>query len=418
MSAQAGPSKTAQRVHPYHESCTPPLCRPAFPQVARDRQSSRNVRCPEPAAVCAAAAGVDRGSGGAAHPGAAGGLADDAGHGDRRADRLAALVDGAQGPRPGAAAGVSAARSGVADDLSGRRGGPVRLVVSRHHPAGGVRPDPHRHAAAGAGDGDRLCPLAGRSAHPLAGGRGSVRRLVATHRRARGGAAGAGLGRGRRGRPTAPAPDGPDRAGPCLSWRAGRQDHHLRPGRPGGQGAGRAGQRLSGDLVPARPHLQLASGLQRPAGRLARCGQPAPPAGVGLRPGRPDPGRPGRDAALAAGGATDRVAQRAAAATRPLHPPGQQRLLGPPGGGRPSCRGGRRPRSGAGLVRRAAGRRPWALLGPPSDAQRPRPPAGRRPAAPRPRHAGRHQRPPRPGRGPAAQPGRLRRRLGLDGEVA
>ena len=47
---------------------------------------------------------------------------------------------------------------------------------------------------AGAGAGDRLCPLACCQAHPLADRRGSVRRLLATHRWARGGAAVAGLG--------------------------------------------------------------------------------------------------------------------------------------------------------------------------------------------------------------------------------
>jgi len=62
------------------------------------------------------------------------------------------------------------------------------------------------------------------------------------------------------------------------------QDPDLRSRGSGGQGAGRAGQRLPGDLVSARPHLRLAGGLQRPAGRLADAGQPAAPAGAGLRP--------------------------------------------------------------------------------------------------------------------------------------
>jgi hypothetical protein len=39
-------------------------------------------------------------------------------------------------------------------------------VVPGDHAAGGVRPDPVGGAAAGAGDGERLCPLAGRPAHP------------------------------------------------------------------------------------------------------------------------------------------------------------------------------------------------------------------------------------------------------------
>jgi hypothetical protein len=241
-------------------------------------------------------------------------VADDAGHGDRRADRLAALADGAQGPCPGVAPGVSATRSGLADGLCGWGGGPVRPVVPGDHAAGGVRPDPLGVQAGGAGAGDRLCPLACCQAHPLADRRGSVRRLLATHRWARGGAAGAGLGWGGRGRPAPSAPDDPDRGRAWVPWGAGRQDPDLRSRGSGGQGAGRAGQRLPGDLVSARPHLRLAGGLQRPAGRLADAGQPAAPAGAGLRPHRPDGGRPGRDAGPSARSAGDRVAQLAAAA--------------------------------------------------------------------------------------------------------
>ena len=59
-------------------------------------------------------------------------------------------------------------------------------------------------------------------------------------------------------------------AGARLPWGAGRQDPDLRSGGSGGQGAGRAGQWLSGDLVPARPDLHHPGRLQRPAGRLAR----------------------------------------------------------------------------------------------------------------------------------------------------
>ena len=46
-----------------------------------------------------------------------------------------------------------------------------------------------------------------------------------------------------------------DRGSPGVPRRAGHQGPDLRSGRPGGQGPGRAGQRLSGDLVPARPHF-------------------------------------------------------------------------------------------------------------------------------------------------------------------
>jgi hypothetical protein len=100
-------------------------------------------------------------------------------------------------------------------------------------------------------------PLAGRPAASLAGGRGPVLWLVAAHRPARGGAAGAGLGRRGRRRPAPPADHRADRGHPWVPWGIGRQGGDLQPGRSGGQGPGGAGQRLSGDLVSARPQLQL-----------------------------------------------------------------------------------------------------------------------------------------------------------------
>ena len=48
-----------------------------------------------------------------------------------------------------------------------------------------------------------------------------------------------------------------------VRWSAGHPDHPVPPGRPAGKGTGRTGQRLSGDLIPARP----ADGPQGRAGR-------------------------------------------------------------------------------------------------------------------------------------------------------
>ena len=177
-----------------------------------------------------------------------------------------------------------------------------------------------------------------------------------------GGPAGAGLGRRGRDRPLAGRQAGADGGVPGVPRHAGHEGGGLPPGRPGGQGPGRAGQRLPGDLVPARPAVRLPGGLQRAAGGVDRDGQRAGAAGAGLRPGRPDRRRPPRDAGPAAGGAGDGVAGLAAAAPRPLRPPGRQRLLRPPGRDRPPDRGDRGPGPGPGLLRRAAGRRPRAGL--------------------------------------------------------
>jgi Helix-turn-helix domain of resolvase len=170
---------------------------------------------------------VGGGRGRAADPGAAGGLADDAGDGDRRADRLDPGVDGAQGPGAGAAASVSAAGSGLADGVCGWRSCPVRPVVPERRGAGGVRPDPPGVQVAGAGDGDRLCPLAVGQVVAVALCRGLVRGLVAVDRPAWGGAAGAGLGWRGRGRPATPQGHRPDRGRAWVPGGAGRQDLHL-----------------------------------------------------------------------------------------------------------------------------------------------------------------------------------------------
>ena len=69
--------------------------------------------------------GVGGGCVRAADPGVAAGVSDDAGDGDRRADRLAVFDPDAERAGRGAAAVVSAAGSGVADRLCGRGAGAV-----------------------------------------------------------------------------------------------------------------------------------------------------------------------------------------------------------------------------------------------------------------------------------------------------
>ena len=96
-------------------------------------------------------------------------------------------------------------------------------------------------AAAGADDGDRLLAVAVGGADPDPDGGGSVRRLVAADRAAGGGAAGAGLGRGGRGRPVARRARRADRGTARRSAaRWATKVHDLQAGRPGGQGPDRA----------------------------------------------------------------------------------------------------------------------------------------------------------------------------------
>src|SRR5919202_2496913 len=163
----------------------------------------------QPAEVLAAGEGVAGGCGGAADPSAAGAVADDAGDGDRRADRLGALADGLEGPAAGAAAGVPPAGSSVAHELSGRRARAVRSVVSAGRRAAGRRAG---RPPAGAGDGLGLLAMAERAAAALAAGAGSAGRALAAAGAAGGGAPRAGLGQrgggrlpARRGAPAYPA---------------------------------------------------------------------------------------------------------------------------------------------------------------------------------------------------------------------
>ncbi len=91
-------------------------------------------------AVRAAADAVRPRPGGRWDPGAAARDADDARYRHRGTHRLGSWPDGAQGSRAGAAAAVSAARSGGPHDLSARRARTVGpLVPAGRHPAG-LRP--------------------------------------------------------------------------------------------------------------------------------------------------------------------------------------------------------------------------------------------------------------------------------------
>src|SRR6266568_3831460 len=63
---------------------------------------------------------------------------------------------------------------------------------------------------------------------------------------------------------------------PGVPRDPGREGGGLQARRPRGQGADRAGPRLPGTLVPARPHVHRPSGLQHPAGRLAGGGEHPP----------------------------------------------------------------------------------------------------------------------------------------------
>src|SRR5581483_2080395 len=190
-----------------------------------------------------------------------------------------------------------------------------------------------------------------------------------------------------------------------LPRHAGEQGASTQAARAGTQGDHRAGARLPGALVPTRPHVQLAGGLQRSAAAVAGHRERASAAGIGLRTDRPDHRRPASDVGAAAGRTGDRMALLAAAAARSLHPPGQQRLLGAPGGDRSPHRSRRRPSPSEGLLRRAAGRRPRTDLGLAPDHLRPR--ARRRRESPAPR-AGRRAAPgARTGRADPL-PGRLR----------
>ena len=121
--------------------------------------------------------------------------------------------------------------------------------------AGRVRAGSQADAAAGVDDGHRLLALAVRCVDPDPHGGGSVRRLVAGHR-----ALGAvprvlvwdgegAIGRWRAGQVELTAE--------CQAFRGtlGSEGGGAQAARAGAQGHHRAGPRLPGDLVPARPKL-------------------------------------------------------------------------------------------------------------------------------------------------------------------
>jgi transposase len=116
---------------------------------------------------------------------------------------------------------------------------------------------------------------------------------------------------------------------------------------------------LETSFLPGRaftgPVVHWTGRLQRPVGGVLHPGEPALAAVFGLRPDRSDRRGHCGDAAGAAGATADRLAQLASAAPRLLPALGLQRLLGGPAGDRPADRGGGRPGTGPGLLRRATG---------------------------------------------------------------
>src|SRR5205814_3554868 len=112
-------------------------------------------------------------------PRAAGGVSVDGGVGDRRADRVAVLGPAAPHAGGGAAPGIPAAGSGVADVVCGRGDRAERLLVPRYHVPGRVRAGADGEAAAGADDGVRLLAVGIGAADPVPVGGGPVRRVVA-----------------------------------------------------------------------------------------------------------------------------------------------------------------------------------------------------------------------------------------------
>ena len=110
------------------------------------------------------------------------------------------------------------------------------------------------------------------------------------------------IGRWRAGRPELTAD--------CQAFRGtlGAKVVVCKPADPEAKGlVERAHDYLERSFLPGRD-VRRPGGLQRPAGRVAGAGEHPAAAGAGLRPGRPDHRRQGRDAGPAAGGAGDRVA--------------------------------------------------------------------------------------------------------------
>ena len=277
--------------------------------IARVMGCSRNtvraaLAADGPPRYRAGAGGVGGGRGRAADPGVVGGVPDDAGDGDRRADRLDAWDDGVQGAGRGSCGRCICRRT--------RRRGPA---MSRARSPSAISGSPTSRCRSGSGRPARATQLPvltmvtgysrwlSRGADPVPGGGGPVRRLVALLPRLGGGAAGAGVGRGRRGRPVAPRADGADRGGAGVPRHPRRRGSFIcNPADPEAKGLVERAQRLPGDArscpaarSPARP----TSTPSWPAW-LALVEHP-PAAGAGLRADRADRRGPGGDAAAAAG---------------------------------------------------------------------------------------------------------------------
>ena len=172
----------------------------------------------------------------------------------------------------------------------------------------------------------------------------------------------------------------------CQAFRGtlAREGDHLQAGRSGSQGHGRAGRTT---IWSARSCPAARSPRRRtstPSSGVAGPGQHPAAAGVGVRADRPDRRGPGGDARRCRRSppVTGWRARRAAAA-RPLHPAGLQRLLGAPGGDRPPGRGRRRPGTGCGCSATGGWSPTTADLGQAPDHLRPRPCRRRQAAAPR-----------------------------------
>ena len=322
----------------------------------------------------AAAGGVGGGCGRAADPGVAAGVSDDAGDGDRGADRLDALDPDAcrRGSRscgrcicrrirrrgrrmsrvrsPSATSGSPTITLPVGfGQIRTAKQLPVLTMVSGYSRWRSAVLIPTRERAG------PVCRLVAAASTEL----GAVPRVLVWD-----GEGAVGRWRARK----------PELTAECQAFRGTLATKVMicKPARPGGQGAGRAAPRLPGDARSCRAGRSPARRTSTPSCRRGlRRANTRQHRALGCAPAdRIDADRAAM-LPLPPVAAGDRVAVLDAAAAGPLRAPGQQRLLGPPVGGRPPDRGRRRPGPGAGVLRRAAGRRPRAGLGEAPDDHRP-----------------------------------------------
>ena len=286
-------------------------------------------------------------------------MADDAGDGDRRADRLDRSLTVLKDRVRRAAAGVSAAGSGVADGYRPGELAQCDLWFPADRRAGGVRADPAPSLPV-------LVMVTGYS-------RWMTARMIPSRR---GPDLLAGLvaaaSQGSAAVPRALVWDNESAVG---QWRAGRRE--LTEAMQAFRGA--LGTKVvicaapairrprawsSGPTAIWRPRSCPAAAFTSPADFNAQLGDWLARANqrhrraLGCAPvDRIDADRAAMLALPPVAPSTG-LAQLAAAAAGPLRAPGRQRLLGAPGRGRPPRRGRRRPGAGRGVLRRAAGRRP------------------------------------------------------------